>query len=123
MMCDVRDRHDYSEDARIEMGEEPRGFHVNGWVGEFINSILKVWPIILVVGVWVIRVEMRIGPGGFTGSDAVEMERRIDQKIDELPPPLYRTQMDNRFEDLTNRLDRIETNQTLHINLHLKKGE
>lgn len=106
-MCEVLDRHNYSADAEAEVEAV-----VNGHAGESVDSLLdqlRRWRWVLIpLLVWIARVEYRIGPGGFSNADAMEMREEFHRRIEQLPPEKWVLLQNERYDTLTHGLERIE---------------
>ena len=74
--------------------------------GRFVVACINYLPVILVMLlIWAVRVEIRIGPDGFSAKDAMELKETLPSK--EL--------VNSQFDDLKRHLDRLEAAQT-HTN-------
>lgn len=111
-MCDVKGGHSYTEDAKVEAGMGESVKRAGPWE-RFVDASIRYLPTLLVLlGLWMIRVEMRIGPSGFSLQDAIVMESDLEAKM---LPQLYKESVDGQFEDLRQHLIGIST-QIRHTN-------
>lgn len=106
-MCKVKNGHDYSEDAKREMGA---GMNNGGvaWFGGMGQWLKSNWQILIVAAAvvgWIVRVEVFAQAGGrFTNQEAVELEQRWEERFDALPPDTYEKYIDQRFDSLELKL-------------------
>ena len=68
----------------------------------FVEACIRYLPVILfAMLLWGIRVELRLGPNGFSRDDADELRNELPTKVE----------MTNSFADLSRQVERLEAAQ------------
>lgn len=97
-MRKVQDGHGYSEDVKLEVGMTTK----TGPWDKFVDAVIRYLPVILVMLMaWVIRVEQRIGPNGFSASDGIELREALPSQ----------KSMNREFQSIRYHLERLEAAQ------------
>jgi hypothetical protein len=69
-------------------------------VDGFLKHLKGLWWLLLPLLLWIVRVEMRLGPDGFSRKDAMAMEERIEFHVSVV--------QDQKYQNLKEQLTRIE---------------
>jgi hypothetical protein len=97
---------------------------MSGWMGRFVNDVIKLWPIFLCIGIWIVRVEVFMGAGErFTPTMHEESvnEAWTAARQEFVNEELYDRDRQHLAEDLTEikeTLQELRDDQKAHIAVH-----
>jgi hypothetical protein len=110
-MCNVIDRHNYSDDAKQEAAKGRFFLNGNGngrtweWLWRGLTILFLPWAAWITLTIMEIRTSVAVIEGNrFTSRDAYQMMQVLDDKADkeDVPPEWFKDEVD----ELSDRLDR-----------------